>query len=57
MHGIFSSNEFRRHVLGEFGVTSTHDHDAAVDDALDRWADQLETELHLDELFAVSTRR
>ena len=57
VHGIFSSNDFRRHVLGEFGVTSTHDHDAAVDQALDNWADQLEAELDLDALLAVSQRR
>ena len=44
-------------MLGEFGVTSTHDHDAAVDQALDNWADQLEAELDLDALLAVSQRR
>ena len=57
VHGIFSSNDFRRHALAEFGVTSTHDHDGAVDEALDRWADQLESELDLDALLAVSQRR
>ncbi len=57
VHGIFASNEFRQHVLAERGATSTHDHDAAVEAALDNWADQLERELDLDALLAIAHRR
>ena len=57
VHGIFGSNEFRQHVLADFGVTSTHDHEAAVDKALDHWADQIEREVDLDGLLEVANNR
>lgn len=57
VHGIFASNAFRQHVLSEFGVSSVHDHTAAVESALDRWADQLEQELNLDKLLEVANSR
>ena len=57
VHGIFASNEFRQHVLVDFFVSSTHDHDGAVEMALNCWADQLEHELDLDGLLRVANSR
>ncbi len=58
VHGVFGADAFRQHVLrGLGGSGSDLDHHAVVEDALDRWADQLERELDLDALLAVATRR
>ncbi|MEM9650510.1 MAG: cobyric acid synthase [Actinomycetota bacterium] len=57
LHGIFSSDGFRAAYLsavadgGRFGASS---YEQAVDDALDEWADQLESELDLDRLLTIA---
>ena len=48
MHGIFSSDAFRRAYLGGFGVTSSLNFESGVDDALDALADHLETYMDVD---------
>ena len=54
VHGVFTSDDFRQSVLASFGSSSSYSHDSAVDAALDTWADQLETQLDLDELHAIA---
>lgn len=53
VHGCFSSDDYRRHFLAEFGVTSSGLHyEGDVDSALDEVAEALEAALDLDQLLA-----
>ena len=42
MHGIFSSDAFRRAYLAQFGVTSSLDFESGVEETLDALADHVE---------------
>jgi len=48
MHGIFSSDAFRRAYLDGFGVTSSLDFESGVENALDALADHVETYMDVD---------
>ena len=48
MHGIFSSDQFRRAYLAQFSVESALDFEAGVDEALEALADHVEKFINVD---------
>ncbi len=48
MHGIFSADAFRRAYLGQFGVASSLDFEAGVEDVLDQLAAHVERYMDVD---------
>ena len=61
VHGVFSDDQFRTSYLNGFtangstgGTEPSLRYEAAVDAALDTWADQLESELDLDRMLAIA---
>lgn len=58
MHGIFSSDAFRKHFLAGFGVAvSDVRYEQSVDDTLDQLAAHLEAHLDLDEILRMAQAR
>ena len=54
MHGIFSSDAFRRAYLAQFGVTSTIEFESGVEETLDALADHIETHFDVDLLLSLA---
>ncbi|MGJ8616151.1 MAG: cobyric acid synthase [Sulfitobacter sp.] len=54
MHGLFSSDAFRRAYLAHFGVTSKLDFEAGVDDTLDALAHHVERYFDLDLMLSLA---
>ncbi len=54
LHRLFDEDGFRRAFLAELGATSSHAHGAAVEQALDELAVNLEERLDLNALFAAA---
>ncbi len=54
MHGIFSSDDFRRAYLGKFGVTSSLSFETGVDETLDALADHVERYMDVDLLLELA---
>jgi len=54
MHGIFSSDAFRRGYLAQFGVSSSLDFETGVDDTLDALADHVERYMGIDLLLSLA---
>ena len=54
MHGIFSSDSFRRAYLTQFGVTSSLDFESGVETTLDALAAHIETYLDVDLLLTLA---
>jgi adenosylcobyric acid synthase len=57
VHGLFTSDEFRRAWLGEFGVASRLAYEDRVEEALDALADHLEAHLDVDAILAIARGR
>ncbi len=54
MHGIFTSDDFRRAYLADFGVTSSHQFDLGVDKTLDALAEHVESYMDVDLLLSLA---
>jgi adenosylcobyric acid synthase len=55
LHGLFSSDDFRRAWLAQFGVSSFgEDYSARVESALDALAAHIEKHLDVDGIFALA---
>lgn len=57
VHGLFGSDSFRSHFLSDLGAASTGSYNQTVNEALETWADQLEEQLDIEALIAISKRR
>jgi len=57
VHGLFTSDDFRKQWLAGFGVASGLAYDTQVESALDTLADHLETHLDLDRLLKIARAR
>jgi adenosylcobyric acid synthase len=57
VHGLFTSDEFRRAWLGEFGVASRLAYEDRVEQALDALADHLEAHLDVDAILTIARGR
>ncbi|MEP5621496.1 MAG: cobyric acid synthase [Hyphomicrobiales bacterium] len=58
MHGIFSSDQFRKHFLSSLGVSvSDVNYEQGVDDTLDQLAEHLEVHLDLDGILKIAQAR
>ncbi|WP_300056159.1 cobyric acid synthase [uncultured Roseobacter sp.] len=54
LHGIFTSDAFRRAWLAQFGLTSRAAYDALVEQTLDDLADHLERHMDLDHMLTIA---
>ena len=54
LHGLFSSDAYRRHLLGGFGVESGGNYRQTVEDALDELAEAMEARLDVEGLLGVA---
>jgi adenosylcobyric acid synthase len=57
VHGLFTSDAFRKRWLAQFGVASDLAYDGQVDSALDALADHLEAYADLDLLLKIARSR
>ena len=57
MHGLFSSDEFRRAWLKQFAVASQLAYEERIEQALDALADHLEAHLDVDRIVAIARSR
>jgi adenosylcobyric acid synthase len=57
VHGLFTSDDFRKQWLAGFGVASDLAYDSQVESALDALADHLEAHLDLDRLLKIARER
>ena len=57
MHGLFTSDEFRRAWLADFGIASQLAYEQRIEDALDALADHLEAHLDIDRIVAIARSR
>lgn len=57
VHGLFSSDGFRRAFLAQFGIASSLAYEARVDAALDALADHLEQHVDIARLLQIARRR
>jgi adenosylcobyric acid synthase len=57
VHGLFTSDEFRRSWLAGFGVASRLAYEERVEQALDALADHLETHLDIDAILGIARGR
>ncbi|WP_226582102.1 cobyric acid synthase [Acuticoccus sediminis] len=57
LHGLFGSDDFRRAVLGRFGVASSLAYEEGVDRTLDALADHVAAAVDVEALLAVARRR
>ncbi len=57
VHGLFSSDAFRRAFLAQFGITSSLAYEARVDAALDALADHLEQHVDIERLLQIARSR
>jgi adenosylcobyric acid synthase len=57
VHGLFSADGFRRHVLARFGRESRLSYDATVDATLDALADHCEANLDVEAILAIARGR
>ena len=54
MHGIFTSDDFRRAYLADFGVASSHMFESGVDKTLDALAAHVERFMDVDLLLSLA---
>ncbi|MCB1422541.1 MAG: cobyric acid synthase [Nitratireductor sp.] len=54
LHGLFSSDAYRRHLLGGFGVEGGGNYRQRVEDALDELAEAMETHLNVEGLLKMA---
>ena len=54
LHGLFSSDAYRRHLLGSFGVEGGGNYRQMVEAALDELAEAMETHLNVEGLLKMA---
>ena len=57
VHGLFTSDEFRRAWLAGFGIASQLAYEQRIEDALDALADHLEAHLDVEGIVAIARSR
>jgi adenosylcobyric acid synthase len=57
LHGLFTSDAFRRAWLAQFGADSSLAYESRIEQALDALADHLEAHLDIDAILAIARSR